>query len=198
MTKIIGLTGPTGAGKSVTAEVFASLGAKVIDCDQLAKEVTGRPDCIQALCKAFGCDIMENGFLNRKKLADRAFCCAASTAMLNEITHPIIIQELKRQIDVYKQENVDSIVIDAPLLFEGGLESYCDFTVAVVADPQIRKMRIIKRDHITDEQAVARMAAQKDNNYYVEHCRYTIMNDGSERENREAAARIYARIMSEE
>ena len=176
MTKIIGLTGPTGAGKSVIAGVFADMGAKIIDCDRLARKATESPACISALCGAFGSDIVMNGVLNRQKLADRAFRSPASTARLNQITHPAILRELERRIMCYKESGAAAIVIDAPLLFEGGVERYCDVTVAVVAAPETRKKRIA---------------------YYAGLCTYAIDTGGSEPENKEKAARLYVRIMNE-
>ena len=197
MTKIIGLTGPTGAGKSVIAGVFADMGAKIIDCDRLARKATESPACISALCGAFGSDIVMNGVLNRQKLADRAFRSPASTARLNQITYPAILRELERRIMCYKESGAAAIVIDAPLLFEGGVERYCDVTVAVVAAPETRKKRIMNRDAITARQAELRMSVQKDNAYYAGLCTYAIDTGGSEPENKEKAARLYVRIMNE-
>lgn len=198
MTKIIGLTGPTGAGKSVIAGVFANMGAQIIDCDRLAREATDRPGCISALCDVFGNDIVMNGMLNRQKLADRAFRSPDSTALLNRITHPVILKELERRLACYKEEKAASVVIDAPLLFEGGVGCYCDVTVAVIATPEIRRRRIMSRDGITERQADMRMSAQKDNAYYAGLCTYTIDTDGSELENKEKAARLYMHIINEE
>ena len=114
MTKIIGLTGPTGAGKSVIAGVFADMGAKIIDCDRLARKATESPACISALCGAFGGDIVMNGVLNRQKLADRAFRSPASTTRLNQITHLITDEKADpRILSALKRQNVS--ILTAPL-----------------------------------------------------------------------------------
>lgn len=168
---VIGLTGPTGAGKSTVAAAFASLGCDVIDCDRIAGEITATPACLEALKRAFGGDIVENGALNRARLAERAFADAGSAQRLNGITHPLIMEEVRRRIAA---SDANAVVVDAALLFESGADAMCGVTVAVVADPALRMQRIMQRDGISEAQARARMDAQQPNAYYTQRASYAM------------------------
>ncbi len=174
MTKIIGLTGPTGAGKSTAAEAFHSLGAEVIDCDRLAGEVLTFPACIRQLQQAFGEDIVSDGRVNRALLAQRAFSSPEETKKLNAITHPAIIEEMKRRMDGYKKEGASAVLIDGALLFESGVYRLFDTTVVVLADRELRLERIMKRDGISRRQAEERASAQKDDQYYLSRAGYVL------------------------
>ena len=143
MTKMIGLTGPTGAGKSTAAEAFRSLGAEVIDCDRLAGDVLTFPSCIRQLQQAFGEDIVSGGCVNRALLAQKAFSGPEETKKLNAITHPAIIEEMRRRMDEYKKEGASAVLIDGALLFESGVYRLFDTTVVVLADRELRLERIM-------------------------------------------------------
>ena len=162
---VVGLTGPTGAGKSTVASAFAALGCEVIDCDRVAQEVTNRPDCLTALQSAFGNDVVSEGRLNRALLAERAFSNAVSSKKLNGITHPLIMEEVRRRIAASGKKVV---VVDAALLFESGADALCRVTVAVVAEPELRMRRIMRRDQITE------VGAQQPNAYYTSRASYAM------------------------
>ena len=169
MTKgiVIGLTGPTGAGKSSVAKEFAALGCVVVDCDQIARQVTDSCiPCLEALAEEFGNDIMQGHILDRKLLASRAFASQEKTKKLNELTHPWIMQETKAQVQAALDEGRQFVVIDAPLLFEAGVDALCDKIVAVTVPFEKRLQRIMKRDNISEELARARMAAQHPESWY--------------------------------
>lgn len=171
---VIGLTGPTGAGKSTVAESFAALGCGVIDCDLVAREVTSSPVCLQRLQEAFGPDLVRKGRLDRGLLAERAFATRESALRLNQITHPLILEEVQRKINQYGEQGIKVVVVDAALLFESGADAQCDTTVAVVADLQLRMRRIIRRDGIFEGQARARISAQQPNEYYTGRAAYAM------------------------
>ncbi len=174
MTKMIGLTGPTGAGKSTAAEAFRSLGAEVIDCDRLAGDVLTFPACIRQLQQAFGEDIVSGGCVNRALLAQKAFSGPEETKKLNAITHPAIIEEMRRRMDEYKKEGASAVLIDGALLFESGVYRLFDTTVVVLADRELRLERIMKRDGISRRQAEERASAQKDDQYYLSRAGYVL------------------------
>ena len=177
--KIIGLTGNSGSGKTTACEFFKSAGFEIIDCDKLAREVVqkGQP-CLLELCAFFGTDILnEDGTLNRKKLAEIAFADKELTQKLNEITHKYIIQRVNSLIENYKTQNETAVIIDAPVLYESGLDKICDFVVAVTADEDIRIERLALRDSITQDQAKQRFKHQKTAQFYKQNADFVITNN---------------------
>ena len=112
---VIGLTGPTGAGKSSVAKELAALGCAVVDCDRIARQVTDScVPCLQSLAEEFGSDILQEGVLDRKLLAARAFASPEKTRKLNELTHPWILGETKAQIQAALDAGKPFVVVDAP------------------------------------------------------------------------------------
>ena len=164
---VLGLTGPTGSGKSTVADAWQRLGAYIIDTDQLARKVTEpQSPCLKALVEAFSDAILsDDGTLNRTELARRAFASAENTQRLNAITHPAIVALTRQEIERAAEKGYAVAVVDAPLLYEAGADALCDSIVAVMAPAEIRKQRIISRDNLTDEQAAHRMAAQKPDDF---------------------------------
>lgn len=175
---IIGLTGPTGAGKSEASRVLRAMGGVIVDADAAARAAVQCPDCLAALQSAFGADICTDGVLNRHELARRAFADAASTRQLNAITHPHILAQMRAQIRAAQAENAPFVVLDAPLLLESGLDAACDAVFVVLADPALRLRRICARDGITEADARQRMAAQHPDAYYIARAAEVFRNDG--------------------
>ena len=176
---VLGLTGPTGAGKSTVAEILSKHGFAIIDADKIARSVTekGSP-ALAELAAAFGSDIIDkSGELNRKLLAKRAFSDSKSSDLLNSITHPHILKLTEDKIEEYIKSGKSRIVFDAALLFESGSDSFCDFTAAVVAPTETRLKRVMRRDLITEKEAALRMSSQNPNEYYSEHADFVIVND---------------------
>ena len=141
---IVGLTGPTGAGKSSLNETAKELGFKVIDCDKVARVAAEKGQAgYLALIKAFGEEILNpDGTINRKELAKRAFSSKQGTELLNKTLLPHIVELIKGEMDC------ERILLDAPTLFESGVDKMCAVTIAVLADRKIRLERIMERDLI--------------------------------------------------
>ena len=176
--KIFGLTGKTGAGKSTVASKLEAMGFYVIDGDLIARNITrkGKP-ALKELAKEFGCDIItEDGSLDRKKLASRAFKDKESTARLNDITHPIIKDEFIKELQKAEIEGYKASVIDAAALLESSCKDLCEKIIVVTAPEEIRLQRILSRDNITEEQALTRMRAQFPDEYYNEKADILIRN----------------------
>jgi len=175
----IGLTGQTGSGKSTVGEMLSKIGYYIIDCDKIAKLVTekGSP-VLNELALAFGNDVVSgDGELNRKLLAKRAFANKEATSTLNNITHPVITRHVNKKVNGAFFNGYDVVVIDAPALFESGIDKSCDIVVSVVADENIRLQRIMKRDNIDADSAQLRIKAQYDEEYYKSHSDIIIKND---------------------
>lgn len=180
--RLIGLTGPTGAGKTTVSRAFSSLGIPVIDCDNLTKseEVYDR-DCVKELTEVFGVDILNgDGRLNRRTLAKKAFSSKESTLRLNAITFPRIMRAVSHRIEMAKKDGSGIAVLDAPTLFEAGADSMCARIVVVTAPESIRIKRITDRDGITVKEAKARISAQKDALFYTSRADYVMDNSGDE------------------
>lgn len=170
----VGLTGPTGAGKSYVCKIFRQKGFKIIDCDKIAHELTAKNAPILAeLANEFGEDVVKNGELDRKLLASRAFDTKEHTKKLNSILHPAIAEKCK-------EEAQGLTVLDASQLFEANMQNDCYKVIGVLADEDVRIKRIIARDNITEQQAKLRMSAQFDNDYFIDNCDYIIYNNGED------------------
>lgn len=166
MKKLIGLTGKTGAGKSTVSKMLEGFGAFIIDGDKVAREVLNlSPDLELKLKAAFGSDIYENGVLLRKELAKRAFSSHENTELLNSIFHPVINKRLfELSNEALKTHSV--AVVDAAAVIESGFYKSCDCLITVYAPESIRLERIMRRDSLTKEEAMRRINAQKDDEFY--------------------------------
>lgn len=176
---IIGLTGPSGSGKSSVAKLAENLNFAVIDCDKIARStVDNNVDLKLALAKSFGDDILdENRVLDRKKLAKKAFSSLKNTKILNDITLPFIANSVTEIINSYELKGQNKILLDAPTLYESGLDSICTAVIAVLSDIEYRKQRIIKRDSLTEQQAIDRLNATKPDNFYTDKTEHIIYNN---------------------
>lgn len=176
--KIIGLTGLTGAGKSTVAQKLIAYGCYHIDADKVAREVINNNENVKnKLKERFGNDVInEDGTINRPVLASRAFADEDCTNALNAITHPAVTEEIKSIIKDMDEVGYRGIIIDAIALFESGEDALCDFTVAVVAPQDIRLERIMKRDNITEEKALERINAQKDESFFTARADFVLWN----------------------
>lgn len=181
MALVIGLTGPTGAGKSSVCKLMSQWeGIEIIDCDQLSRRVVqkGCP-CLLDLAVEFSSDILDgNGELNRPKLAGTVFANQEKLSKLNKIIFPYIIKELEKEIAKAQNKNLRAIIVDAPTLFDSGANKLCDKIVVVVADALVRLNRLIMRDKLTPEQIAYRMECQPDNKVFIKRADVVIRNDG--------------------
>lgn len=173
---VIGLTGLTGAGKSTAGLFLAEKGCRIVDADILARKAVESRSVLDRLREKFGEDVVENGVLNRKKLAARAFASEEKTELLNSVTHPEITLLAVEEIHKAESEGAKAAVIDAPLLFECPLAELCGVTLCVTAPYEERKARIIARDSLTDAEAELRMSAQKPEEYYLSRSDIIIRN----------------------
>ncbi len=174
---VVGLTGPSGAGKSTIGAQLKRGGCSVLDCDALTRSARVYDEaCIQELQAAFGEDVAPGGTLDRKELARRAFATPEGRAQLGAITFPRILTQVRRVIASAHSAGVPVIVLDAPTLFEAGLDSACDRILTVTAPEEVRLTRILERDHLSPEQARERFAAQKDAAFYTSRADYVLDN----------------------
>ncbi len=180
--RVIGLTGPTGAGKSTVAKTWREMGAAIIDADTAARESTqpGSPT-LSKLAQVFTSAILQpDGTLNRAELANRAFSSAENTATLNTITHPAILERMEQQIEQAANDGYSTAVLDAPLLYEAGADRLCHHIVAITAPAPLRLARIMERDGLSEDAAKQRMMSQPTDSFYCREGVTVLHNDADE------------------
>lgn len=175
---IIGITGPTGAGKTSLLRQVEKLDGAVIDCDAIYHELLNTNKDLQAaLENQFGPLRDENGCIDRKKLGSIVFGNSEQLQILNSIAWKFIIARIKALVQEYQEAGQELIAIDAIALLESPLKDLCQVTVAVIAPPEERVRRIMAREGISEEYAWARVKAQKPNEYFTQNCDWVLVSD---------------------
>ena len=176
--KVIGLTGKTGAGKSTVAAFLREKGCYIINGDKIARDILLPGEkAVRELADFFGDDIiLPDGNIDRKKVASRAFATSENTAALNAITHPHITARFVAEIKKAENEGYSVAIIDAAAILESDCRKLCSAFIVVTAPENIRLERILSRDRITKEQAMTRIRAQKEDEYYLSRADYVIRN----------------------
>lgn len=175
MTKIIGLTGGIGSGKSVVAKVFATLGIPVFNADVEAKLIMqSSPEIKSKLIEQFGASIYSDKGLEKEKLAAIVFKDPFQLQLLNTIVHPITIQAAK---DWASRQNSPYVIKEAALIFESGSSEGLFKVIGVTAPLSLRIHRVMQRDEVTKEQVEARMRNQISDTIKMRLCDFVIHND---------------------
>ncbi len=197
---VIGITGPTGAGKTTVLNVLRELGGAVADCDGVYHELLSTSVPLrEELAARFGPGIFdENGDLRRKELGAIVFGDPDALADLNAITHRHIVSELERRIAQAEGEGRPAIALDAVALLESGAGTLCGTTIAVTAPEELRVRRILAREGIGEDYARARVKAQKPSAWFEERCAHTLRNDGEKASLEEQARELFKSILCKE
>lgn len=177
--KILGVTGTSGSGKSTFSKILGEReNVQVVDADQVSRELSvPGTEYLQDIVNAFGKEILlEDGNLNRKALAHIIYSDENERKRLNSITFPHIAREVYERIKAFASPEIKYAVIDAPLLFEAGLDKVCDTVISLVADEKEQIKRICSRDGLDEETAKARLSAQKPVGFYLENSDIVIRN----------------------
>ena len=177
---LIGLTGMSGAGKSTVAALFEKKGFRVIDCDALVHSLYEDIRYIRLVAEAFGEEYISEGAVDRKKLGALVFSDSTALKKLNATVSPFIMRAVTERIQAAKAEAI-STVLDAPLLFEYGLERYCDSVIGVIVDIETAVKRLCIRDGRSKEELRARLCSQHDQSFFRENCDYILENNGDGR-----------------
>jgi dephospho-CoA kinase len=158
MTKIIGLTGGIGSGKTTAANEFLSLGIPVYITDKEAKNLMQSDAVLNQIKDEFGTEVFDKGVLIREKLSEIVFKDANKLAQLNGIVHPAVKQHFKQWLS--EHQNDPFVVYESAILFESGSYKQCDIVINVVAPLEIRIQRVIERDKTTREKVLERIKNQ--------------------------------------
>jgi len=177
---LVGLTGQTGAGKTLVSTLLTSRGYRVIDADMVARRVVAKgAQCTLDLAVEFGIEILNaDGTLNRRKLGSIVFADKKKRSILNKITFPYIQDEIFAQVRELRKKGNKAIFLDAPTLIESGTHKECDKVVSVIAPLETRLLRIMRRDKISREDALLRVKAQHDDEFYTSRSDFVIENGG--------------------
>jgi dephospho-CoA kinase len=191
---VVALTGGIGSGKSTVGQIFAQLGATVIDSDQLARDVIERGSIgFNEVVAKFGDEILKNGDIDRQILASLIFKDPAKRSELEQITHPLIRKAFAK---VVSSALPDSIVINQiPLLVESNHDYRFDHIITVSASESIRIERLIKRG-LTNEQIKQRMQAQATDQMREDIADSVVVNEKSEQEITDQVEKIWEQLLS--
>jgi len=159
----IGLTGGIASGKSTVSRLLKERGAIIVDADQISREIVkpGSP-VLDKIVEHFGADILhEDGTLNRKKLGSIIFADEQKRLQLNAIMHPKIREVMLERIAQYEKEYPDRLIVaDIPLLYESNLQHMFTEVMVVYVPLDVQIERLMRRDGLTEEQALERIRAQ--------------------------------------
>lgn len=175
MTKIIGLTGGIGSGKSTVAKYLISKEVPVYIADDEARKLMQSKAVINAIVKVFGPEVLGNdGLLDRKALANIVFNDKEKLALLNGIVHP----KVKKHFEAWVEKNKTHpfVVKEVAILFETQGHLQCDKTILVTAPLDVRIERTMKRDHVTKEEVLIRIQNQLPDEEKVKLADYVIQN----------------------
>ena len=185
---VVGLTGNIGCGKSSLSDIFRAEGIKIIDADIIARQIYEDEKLLRKDYETFGNDIKnEDGSLNRKALGRIVFSDDEKLIQLNKLTHPVIRQKVSDEIEEYKSQNEEIVILDAALLVESDYLNFIDKLLVVTCKENIQIERIIARDNCSIEEALGRIKSQMSQENKVKYADYVIDNSATLSELRKKA-----------
>ena len=198
--KILGLTGPSGAGKTLFSFFLCAKGYPCINADELYHSMLNPPSTmLDAIRREFGdAFFLEDGELDRKALGKFVFSKKENLELLNATVLPLVIEKMQEIAKDYQKNGAKILVIDAPTLFEAGYDKSCNMTVSILAPADVRIERISERDEISHDDALLRTKAQKDDSFYYERSDRVIVNDSNEDSLKKKAEALIAELLEEE
>ena len=173
---ILGITGGTGCGKTTLLRCIADCGGVIMDCDAIYHDLLKTDTAMLAAIETRFPGTVEEGGRNLKKLGALVYKDHKALEDLNRITHACVRREVEKTLS----QKPKLAAIDAIALFESGLDSLCDVTVAVTAPEEDRVRRLMARDAISEDYARSRIAAQHSEDWFAKRCDAVLTNDGSQ------------------
>lgn len=196
MRRKIGITGGSGSGKGYICGLLSGMGYPCIDTDSVVHDLyTQNDSCLSEIRKEFGDEVFESGILIRSRLANIVFSDKNKLQKLNSLVHGYVISECDRICNDLFEKGNDTVFIDAPQLYEAGMEKSVDAVIAVIASKDVRINRIIKRDSISESQALKRIDNQHSDEFFELNADFIIENSsGSELELRNKLKEIITQL----
>jgi len=190
---VVGLAGGIASGKSLVASMLGELGARVLNADEINHEVLRETKIVARIVERWGRDVLDDsGEVDRRKLAEKVFNDVEEVRTLEGIVHPEVCRRITAAIEEEKDRGRDGVVvIDAPLLFEAGLERQCDRIVFIEAAEEVRLERVTRNRNWNGKELARRERHQKPSSYKKEHADIVIRNSGSTGALREEVERLW-------
>lgn len=191
--KVIGIMGGIASGKTTVADMLGSFGARVIDADRIGHRLLGTPEVKEKLVKRWGREILdEEDEIDRSRLSELVFQDAEMLGELNETLHPLILEEIRREI---AGEEAGVVVLDAALLQETGLTDLCDLLIFVAVDDSLKKERAVKDRHWSPEEVDRRERFQGPAEEKRRMAHYVIDNNFSKEETLKQVKEFFDRLV---
>jgi dephospho-CoA kinase len=196
MTRVIGLTGGIGSGKSTVSKYLAELGAAIIDADKVGHEAfQPGTEAWREVVATFGRDILTpQGEIDRKKLGAIVFDNPAALAQLNGIMHPKMGDMMKAQIDEYRRQGVAVVVLEAAILIEANWTPLVDEVWVTTAPESVVLERLKKQRGLAEEQTLARIRSQLSSEERLKHADVVITNEGNLEEVKARVKELWSKI----
>ncbi len=172
--KIVAITGGIATGKSTVAKFVKEMGYHVIDADKVGHEILKKDDVKELLIKEFGISLNEKNEIDRKTLGKIVFSDRKKLELLNSIIHPRIVSEILKEISQLSKEGVREVFVEAAVLFEMKFDRYVDYVIVTDCSNELRISRLMKRNHISREEAIARLKAQLKREEFLKRANYVI------------------------
>ena len=189
----VGLTGGIGAGKSEALAALERLGAATISADKIVHELYDDPEVRAAVVARWGDEVALDGRVDRAAVARRAFATEDDRAWLEGLIWPKVGERVAEWRAIESQKGPRALVVETPLLFEAGLESNYDATIAIVADEQVRAERAAARGHESLDERTARQLSQSQK---AERATYAVENSGTLRQLEQELSEVLAKLTS--
>jgi dephospho-CoA kinase len=194
----VGLTGGIASGKSTVSRIFARFGAKVLDADEVAREVLlpGQPAWTR-LRQAFGHEFFHpDGTVKRKQLRKLVFAHPEKRNQLNSIVHPEVMKEINRRSEILSSSvQTEVLLVDVPLLLEVGVANRFDKIVVVYVSENVQINRLLQRDGISEEEAKQALKVQIALSKKVEQADYVIDNSGTLEETLAQVEKVWEELL---
>lgn len=178
--KIIGLTGGIASGKSTVTAILKSNGFPIIDADKISRGVLiHNAEAIDAVREIFGPTVFDGQVLNRKALGEIVFSHVSQLKKLEAIVHPRVRNSILDEIESLNVAGEKLVIIDAPLLIEGGLHEICDFVCVITVEEQMQIDRMVLRDNVSVAYAKKVISNQMKNEEKNQYADFILVNSGT-------------------
>ena len=175
MTKIVGLTGGIGSGKTTVAKMFQELGIPIYIADTEARTITNQPKTLALIAEEFGTSVIDNGQLDRVEMAKIVFNSPEKLNLLNAIIHPLVGNHFKEWL--LQHHAAPFIIKETAILFETRGHLLCDYVITVTAPMDVRIGRVQNRDHSSEAEIQKRIDNQWPDAQRIELSDFVITNN---------------------